>query len=670
MVGEVDFIIAIYHADTRRIHIPYAFEGSKPLTIDPFPLGEGLTSVLINQNKPLLLVKDTERQASALGAKIIGKAAKSWMGVPLSVGDTVIGAMILQDTTNENRFNEDDLGLLVSIAPQVAASIRNAQYVNRIRKDLRAFEEEKTLLASLLDTIPDRVSFKDVDGHYIRANQAVLSEFGVKNISEIIGKTDFDLVDHGRAAESHREEQAVILSGRPVDQKIEKISAMPGKEAWFLTTKAPLRNTAGQIVGLVGISREATELIQAQELSQRRAQQLQTAAEIARDVSKSRETENLLVRVVNLVKARFGFYHSSVFLVDEDGGFAVLRESTGEAGRQMKVAGHKLAVGSASIVGQATAQGKAIVANDVARDATHRYNPLLPGTRAELAIPLRYGMKILGALDVQSEKANAFLPDDINILQLLTDQLAVAIVNADLYTKTQRNLSQYQLLQQVTASATTSNSLDEALYTVLQGLNAIIAGVESEIYIHDSQRKVLKRRAWIGDKGKAARIPEELTFGSGMVGLAAQEKIVFYATQAQPNPSASFSVPGLGVEIAIPLIFQNEVLGVFHTFSTSIKKFNDTDQEILGILATSLGAVITNTRLIEQIQNQVSRQKQLYEIANRIRRLPDMESILQTSASEIGRALGARRTHIEININATRQPPSVGVPENPEEVNL
>jgi GAF domain-containing protein len=373
--------------------------------------------------------------------------------------------------------------------------------------------------------------------------------------------------------------------------------------------------------------------------------------------------------VVNLVKARFGFYHASVFLVDEESGFAVLRESTGEAGRQLKVAGHKLAVGSASIVGQATAQGKPIVANDVTRDATHSFNPLLPGTRAELAIPLRYGMKILGALDVQSQQANAFLSDDVNILQLLTDQLAVAIVNADLFTKTQRNLSQYQLLQQVTASVTTSSSLDDAMFSVMQGLNAIIAGVESEVYIYDSQREVLKRRAWFGEKGKEARTLEELTLGSGMVGLAAQEKSVFYSTLAQPNPSTSFSAPGLGVEIAIPLIFQNELLGVFHIFSTSIKKFNESDQEILGILATSLGAVITNTRLIEQIQNQVSRQQQIYEIANRIRRLPNMESILQTSASEIGRALGARRAHIEINIKDTRQPPGVGVLENPEEVN-
>ena len=86
----------------------------------------------------------------------------------------------------------------------------------------------------------------------------------------------------------------------------------------------------------------------------------------------------------------------------------MLRESTGEAGRQMKANHHRLAVGSRSIVGQATAHAEAVIVPDVTRDPTHFPNPLLPETRAELAIPLIYAGRLIGALDVQSTTVNAF----------------------------------------------------------------------------------------------------------------------------------------------------------------------------------------------------------------------------------------------------------------------
>jgi len=446
LFGKVDFLIAIYHPENEMIEIPYGFEQETRLSLAPIPMGEGLTSLLIKNRKPMMIVEDAANQARALGAKFFGNPAKSWMGVPLIVGDLVIGAMIVEDIAHERRFNENDLDFLMTLSPQVAAAIRNAQMVTEIQKSLKAYDEEKYLLSTLMDNIPDKVYFKDRSSHFIRANRAMLSLFNTDKMSDLVGKSDFDYFTSEYASQAFNNEQEIIRTGKAMEGKLERETWPNRPDTWVLSTKAPLRDPSGNIIGILGISREVTELVQVREVAQRRAQQVTTAAEIARDVSSALQPAELLKRVVNLVRARFGFYHASVFLVDSTGEFAVLRESTGEAGRQMKEAGHKLAVGSKSTVGQATATGDSLVINDVTLDPTHRPNPLLPDTRAECAIPLKTGDRILGALDVQSTQINAFSPDDVSILQTLADQISTAIANSELLAETQANLGRLNAL--------------------------------------------------------------------------------------------------------------------------------------------------------------------------------------------------------------------------------
>ena len=134
VMGEVNFIIALYDAVRDQIAIPYAFEDGKVLKIDPFPLGEGLTSILIRSRQPLMLVDDTENKARALGAKATGAPAKSWLGVPLIIGGEVLGAIIVQDLDQENRFNEGDQQLLVILGGTIAASLRYLRLLDETRQ--------------------------------------------------------------------------------------------------------------------------------------------------------------------------------------------------------------------------------------------------------------------------------------------------------------------------------------------------------------------------------------------------------------------------------------------------------------------------------------------------------------------------------------------------------
>ncbi|MGC8856050.1 MAG: GAF domain-containing protein, partial [Anaerolineae bacterium] len=171
---------------------------------------------------------------------------------------------------------------------------------------------------------------------------------------------------------------------------------------------------------------------------ERRAIQLQTAAEIGSAAASLHDLDTLLPRLTYLISSRFGFYHVGIFLLDDEGEYAVLRAANSAGGQRMLARGHRLKVGETGIVGFVTSTGKPRIALDVGKDAVYFDNPDLPETRSEMAVPLIAGGKILGALDVQSTVEAAFQPEDVSILQVLADQLAIAIENARLFAQNQQ----------------------------------------------------------------------------------------------------------------------------------------------------------------------------------------------------------------------------------------
>jgi HAMP domain-containing protein len=208
----------------------------------------------------------------------------------------------------------------------------------------------------------------------------------------------------------------------------------------------------------------------------RRALQLQTSAEVARAASSILEVDQLLDQVVNLIRERFGFYHVQVFLLDAAGEYAVLRASTGEVGRQLLGRHHRLGVGSQSLIGYVTANRIPHVAMDVADDPFHRYNPLLPETRAELGIPLMVGERLIGVLDVQSTDVNAFGTEDIALFESLAAQIAVALDNARLFQESQRLARRERQINELTAkirgSVDTEHIMEIAVHELGRALSA------------------------------------------------------------------------------------------------------------------------------------------------------------------------------------------------------
>ena len=191
------------------------------------------------------------------------------------------------------------------------------------------------------------------------------------------------------------------------------------------------------------------------------------AVRIGRETATLYDLDELLNRAIDLICNEFDFYHAQVFLIDDIGENAVLTYSHGEVGQRLLESKHKLAVGSESVIGRVTQAGTSVIVNDTTVTdvrAPHTVNPLLPDTRAEMALPLQIGERIIGALDVQSKRPNSFQSDEIRTLQILADQIAVAIQNVRLLVQSEERVSQIDALnRQLTRTAWEETSRRSAL---------------------------------------------------------------------------------------------------------------------------------------------------------------------------------------------------------------
>jgi GAF domain-containing protein len=383
------------------------------------------------------------------------------------------------------------------------------------------------------------------------------------------------------------------------------------------------------------------------EESRARTIQLETAAEIARDVSGSLNLDELLSKAVDFIRERFNFYHASIFLLDPTGEYAVIREATGEAGAQLKRIGHKLAVGSKSIVGYVSGRGEPLVVNDTAKDATYFANPLLPETRSEAALPLKIGDRMVGVMDVQSSHPFAFTSDSLRTLSILADQLGVAVVNSELFAETQEHLSQQRLLHHITTSAASGTTLEEALESTVTGLQVTLGGDRVMIQMMDSEKKELAVRAQAGYSEDILQL--RVPVGSGVTGWVAMHHKPLRLDNVAEDPRYMQASANTASELAIPLLYRNEVLGVLNVESEQVNAYTQDDEEMLGTLGGSLAAIIANARLLEQLRAQAERERLIYEITSKIRRSTNMETILSTTASELSKAVGARQARIRIS---------------------
>ena len=327
---------------------------------------------------------------------------------------------------------------------------------------------------------------------------------------------------------------------------------------------------------------------------QKQASRLRVAAEVARDATTARSLDELLNRSAQLVLDRFDFYHTGIFLIDARHEYAVLRASPTEAGRAMLERKHQLKVGQVGIVGSAAASGEPHIALDTGHDATYFDNPLLPNTRSEMGLPLKVNDQVIGVLDVQSEKAEAFNQDDIASLQIMADQLALAIQRAQLVEQLQKNLADLELAyQQFTLSSWRNFSNAAQNHTGYQFDGTKIIALNN---LPTETADVIRQ-------GKSALV-----------------------SQSGENKTM----------LAVPVKLRDQVIGALKLEFNSATLSAET-VKLAEEIAARLAVALENARLYTESKNQAARDRLASEISTKIGSSINIENILRTTVQELGR---------------------------------
>jgi len=435
---------------------------------------EGLEGSLCNhvyKTSEALIIQDLSAGVpDGINARNEVKAGlHGYIGIPVESKRQTLGTLCLFRYKNEP-IPENIVALCSTIGGQLGFTVENAHL----------FEESRKFRLGL-DRSADAVFMTDTEGTIVYTNPSFEKIYGFSP-DEAIGKTPRIIKSGVIPQERYKHFWETLLNKGTVSGEIIN-KTKDGRLIPVDGTNSPILDENGNILGFLAIHNDITKRKEDEESLNRRNEYLAASAEIGRLVTSTLDLDAIYARAVNLVVERFGFYHASIFINDETGTNSFLKEATGNAGQKLKELKHFLPIGSRSTVGEATRSGEVVVVNDTTNTSLHRPNPLLPETRAETAIPLRIGERIIGALDIQSTEIDAFSEDDIAILQLLADQISVGIDNARSYNIAQQAVEEMREVDRLKSQflANMSHELRTPLNSIIGFARVILKGIDGPI---------------------------------------------------------------------------------------------------------------------------------------------------------------------------------------------
>jgi PAS domain S-box-containing protein len=472
--------------------------------------------------------------------------------------------------------------------PAVIGSLRNISDKTRMEQELHEREEQyRVLFNSQQDGV-----FVVQDGKLQVVNQALAQMLDYET-TEMIGFTfpDFILAEDAKqVAENYRKRMA----GEPAPDEYIIHMIKKGGLAQTLANIRPFAINYRGRSATMGTARNVTEQmrmeqelrdsrLRLQESYDRRGLQVKVSNEIAQEIAAAPAVNELINRVVVLVKERFEYYHTQLLRYEPALNAVVLVKGYGEIGEKMLAAGHRMEMGR-GLIGSAAAMGQTIMRPEVVNDPDWRPNPLLPETQGEIAVPVKYGDRVLGVLDVQSNQAGALTDDDRLLLEGLCGQIAIALEGTRLRQEMQERLNELNKLYAETARGGWAN---------YRATNKLPAG-----YVFDRTEIHPSETVWVNEIEQAIL----------------QKNLV---------PAASADSAAVA-----PLAVRGEVIGALGIYDDPQRKLTEADLSLIEQVSDQVALALESARLFEQTSIALDEAEKLYNFSRKLAEAPDLDGVI------------------------------------------
>jgi len=464
----------------------------------------------------ILVIEDTANTPYTSPHIIQKFSEKSFIGIPLIYGDRKLGAAIM-GFNETHQFTAEKLEHAKQASNQIALAVWDMQQEIELQRSLSETqaladiaqalsetesvglsnvlnlivtsaqslishaeqtvihlfdEEEKTLTSAAV------AGFKDSEGgkKNIHLGQGIAGQVLVSgetvNINDVQSDPRFIKLDDVEPAYRSLMVTPVYTS----EQKYGTISIQSSQSYAFTVNDVKMLRQLGIHAAIAIQNAHLLENIQ-QALKESNA-----LYQINQGLVASLDPQELLKDVVNLLQKNFGYYHVHIYVVDPENGDFVMREGSGEIGRQLKERGHRLHAGG-GIVGYTAETGAPFFTNDV--DKVHFFirNQLLPNTKSELAAPIKIGGNILGILDVQQIPPALLTQRDLQLVNAVADQLAIALQKANLYTDLQAALQTEKAIRNQMVQSEQLVTMGRLLASVSHELNNPLQAIQNALFL-------------------------------------------------------------------------------------------------------------------------------------------------------------------------------------------
>ena len=356
---------------------------------------------------------------------------------------------------------------------------------------------------------------------------------------------------------------------------------------------------ANQLQGLVTsleirVSERTAELEREKYQSDTRARQFEAITKVARAISATRNLQELLPQISVVISKQFDFYHVGIFLNDQSDQMAILSAANSEGGQKMLHRNHQLKIGEQGIVGHVIKTGVPLISLDVGADAHYFDNPDLPETHSEMALPLKTGDKIIGALDIQSTKTGAFTDEDFGALSALADQVSLAIQNARYFDESDKKLSEANAIQ-----------------------------------------RQATRETW-------NRLPKEEKLSGyrySIVGANPLTEDELNTPQDDPTEKRT---------VKVPISLRGEIIGTLSVQIPKTEHFTSDQNDLIKAVAERVALSAENARLFEETTRRADQERIIADITSKIGTSVRTENILRTTAMELSQLLDNADVFIEL----------------------